>query len=81
MSGYGQNDIPRDDGGQAGDSQQEQQWYAGEEKDVFDLVALPTPRLELQGKHRDFGNEQLATDKHADENTPFHTVEIDGFFL
>ena len=81
MSGDRQNDIPCDDSGQASNSQQEQQWYAGEDKDVFDLIALPAPGLELQGEHGDFSNEQPATDKCADKNTPFHAFKADTFFL
>ena len=68
-----EDDIPRDNGGQSDDPQEQEERDAGEEEDVFDLIVFPAPVLEFQCKHRNLGNQQITTDEGADEDDPFQT--------
>ena len=68
LSECGKNDIPRDDGCQTTDTEQDEHGNAGEQEDVFHLVSLPAPRLELQCKHGNLADEQVATDKHGPQD-------------
>ena len=53
----GEQHIPWDDDRQRRQAEQQHQWHAGDEEDVLDLVATPSPLLELQGKKRYLGHE------------------------
>ena len=64
---YRKKNIPCDDGCQSTDSQEGEQGYTGQQEDIFDLVPFPSPVLELQGKHGNLGNQEVAADEHTDK--------------
>ena len=72
IDGYRKSNIPCDDDGKGCDFENDEQGDAREQEDVFHFVAFPSPLLEFEGKHRDFGNEQIATHKHHEEEQQCH---------